>query len=392
MSEFVLVPVEPTQKMLEMAAFNLCNEFGVEFVQANEAFARAVYREFLYFAPEAHKQSGQKQVADPENLQFTSACELDGPKHQEYVKGWEAAMDAVRASVDNAKPVAYGITYNEKSGYIASLCFNKRIAEDQCNVLGGHIVPLYAAQPSAQNHEIGEVVVTKTEDGQIVAVTRQDEEGRILSVIAESGQEQSSKETSTNHDLLSVAREMLDARCRVIETETMARWQGVIERASKPEAKPDILEYDGNLRSQNQPAIERTEANLQQELAHTREGFQREWRYIVIKRKKILEYALGDEATAKKIEKSILNQTPDEALVECVVIESDWPEYEAVWGRIEKRCTGLRKPEESTEPRITQAHLDSLKNAEDKLKKAQERRKEIEQRLGIKPDDPGESE
>jgi hypothetical protein len=33
---------------------------------------------------------------------------------------------------------------------------------------------------------VGEVVVTKTEAGQIVAVTRQDEEGRILSVIAES--------------------------------------------------------------------------------------------------------------------------------------------------------------------------------------------------------------
>lgn len=34
-------------------------------------------------------------------------------------------------------------------------------------------------------HE-GEVVVTKTQAGQIVAVTRQDEEGRVLSVIAES--------------------------------------------------------------------------------------------------------------------------------------------------------------------------------------------------------------
>ena len=34
---------------------------------------------------------------------------------------------------------------------------------------------------------IGEVVVTKDEDGQIVAVTRQDDEGRILSVIATSG-------------------------------------------------------------------------------------------------------------------------------------------------------------------------------------------------------------
>jgi len=38
----------------------------------------------------------------------------------------------------------------------------------------------------AQVTERGEVVVTFTQDGQIQAVTRQDEEGRILSVIAES--------------------------------------------------------------------------------------------------------------------------------------------------------------------------------------------------------------
>jgi hypothetical protein len=37
----------------------------------------------------------------------------------------------------------------------------------------------------ATKDEQGEVVVTFTEDGRIVAVTRQDEEGRILSVIAE---------------------------------------------------------------------------------------------------------------------------------------------------------------------------------------------------------------
>jgi len=39
------------------------------------------------------------------------------------------------------------------------------------------------ATPPAEQ-PIGEVVVTKTEDGQIVAVTRQDDEGHILSVIA----------------------------------------------------------------------------------------------------------------------------------------------------------------------------------------------------------------
>ena len=45
---------------------------------------------------------------------------------------------------------------------------------------------------------IGEVVVTKDEGGQIVAVTRQDDEGRILSVIATSdpAEQQATKETS----------------------------------------------------------------------------------------------------------------------------------------------------------------------------------------------------
>ena len=46
------------------------------------------------------------------------------------------------------------------------------------------IEPLYAAPYVPE--QAGEVVVTKNEDGAIVAVTRQDEEGRILSVIAES--------------------------------------------------------------------------------------------------------------------------------------------------------------------------------------------------------------
>lgn len=48
---YALVPIEPAQKMLGEAAFNLCDEFGVEFVQANEKFARAVYSEFIAAAP-----------------------------------------------------------------------------------------------------------------------------------------------------------------------------------------------------------------------------------------------------------------------------------------------------------------------------------------------------
>lgn len=38
------------------------------------------------------------------------------------------------------------------------------------------------------------------------------------------------QESTTNHDLLSVAREMLDARGRVVEPETVVRWRKVLER------------------------------------------------------------------------------------------------------------------------------------------------------------------
>lgn len=44
------------------------------------------------------------------------------------------------------------------------------------------------AEHIAPTEPEGDIVVTRSEDGQIVAVTRQDEEGRILSVIAESAQ------------------------------------------------------------------------------------------------------------------------------------------------------------------------------------------------------------
>lgn len=52
-------------------------------------------------------------------------------------------------------------------------------------------VPLYTKEQVEQvlrAHGVteGDVVVTKNPDGQIVAVTRQDDEGRILKIIAQS--------------------------------------------------------------------------------------------------------------------------------------------------------------------------------------------------------------
>lgn len=61
-------------------------------------------------------------------------------------------------------------------------------------------------------------------------------------------------------------------------------------------------------------------------------AFQREERYIVIKRKGLEAYKEED------IRELLADHLVD--TVECVVVESDWPEYEVVWGMIETRCTG----------------------------------------------------
>ena len=89
-----------------------------------------------------------------DRLRFQSACEISGEKHPEYVRGYEAAMDA--ACKQQAEPVAYGIKSNEESGFIVSLGFSKKLAENQCSLLGGHVVPLYTApqaQPAPTNKE-----------------------------------------------------------------------------------------------------------------------------------------------------------------------------------------------------------------------------------------------
>ena len=63
-------------------------------------------------------------------------------------------------------------------------------------------------------------------------------------------------------------------------------------------------------------------------LAEPYPTFQREERYIVIKRKH-----LTDEDSLRNF--LAQNKIPT---IESVVIESDWPEYEVVWSMIEERC------------------------------------------------------
>lgn len=59
-------------------------------------------------------------------------------------------------------------------------------------------------------------------------------------------------------------------------------------------------------------------------------AFKREERYIVIKRKHL--NAIQETAIRAHMARMGIGT------VECVVVESDWLEYETVWGMIEARC------------------------------------------------------
>jgi hypothetical protein len=64
--------------------------------------------------------------------------------------------------------------------------------------------------------------------------------------------------------------------------------------------------------------------------------FQREERYIVVK----LSRLSHREEMEGRLRSMIERYAGKHTLVDCVVVESDWPEYEPVWAMIEARCTG----------------------------------------------------
>lgn len=62
--------------------------------------------------------------------------------------------------------------------------------------------------------------------------------------------------------------------------------------------------------------------------------FQREDRYIVLKLKRLP----SDEA-------EYIRDCHPKAMVDCVVVERDWPEYHLVWAMIEHRMAGKPVPD-----------------------------------------------
>ena len=69
--------------------------------------------------------------------------------------------------------------------------------------------------------------------------------------------------------------------------------------------------------------------------------FNRELRYLVFKHKDVFYYLTREEQAflfemAQKIAQG--RAQDDKTTLECVIVESDWPEYESVWQMIEQRC------------------------------------------------------
>ncbi|GBL59221.1 hypothetical protein PCLA_13f0067 [Pseudomonas citronellolis] len=84
-----------------------------------------------------------------------------------------------------------------------------------------------------------------------------------------------------------------------------------------------------------------------------RETFKRENRYIVIKRKDLALVPVAYRRHLVEPLGSLMSHIPHR---ECVVVESDWPEYETVWRMIEARVTGESLAQPSPAPELEHIH------------------------------------
>jgi hypothetical protein len=75
--------------------------------------------------------------------------------------------------------------------------------------------------------------------------------------------------------------------------------------------------------------------------------FQREDRYIVVKRS---DLAKVPEAYRSALVDPLFHLQANLPQRECLVIESDWPEYEPTWAAIKARVTGQPAPQPHPEP------------------------------------------
>lgn len=72
-------------------------------------------------------------------------------------------------------------------------------------------------------------------------------------------------------------------------------------------------------------------------------NFEREHRYVVIKIRDTAILTAVQRAQLEEIVSAVAQgrQQAGKNHLECVVVENDWPEYEAVWPLLEARVTGV---------------------------------------------------
>lgn len=107
-----------------------------------------------------------------------------------------AEIEALRKDVDHQDAYAeqlgrdlskaHAETIALQSGYAAARLEVESLHAQLEAIGAGGVEPLRGCAQAAPAAPAGEIVVTKNEQGQIVAVTRQDKEGRVLSIVAES--------------------------------------------------------------------------------------------------------------------------------------------------------------------------------------------------------------
>ena len=162
-------------------------------------------------------------LTDDEILDLVRECDLDwhagfsiGDDENRYAK-LARAIEAALAAAPQGEPVAVYNPWRESLENCIS--GDNYLRASEYRSLIEELDDLYRLRPAAQPQ--GEVVVTRNESGVIVLVSRQDDEGNILSIIAESAP---ATQPSAEPSLVRAATGDTDALAERLIEESDGRW------------------------------------------------------------------------------------------------------------------------------------------------------------------------
>ncbi|RON52891.1 hypothetical protein BK666_01970 [Pseudomonas frederiksbergensis] len=112
--------------------------------------------------------------------------------------------------------------------------------------------------------------------------------------------------------------------------------------------------------------------------------FQREDRYIVIKRNDLKKVPVSYRSSLVEPMFSLLSHLPRR---ECLVIESDWPEYERYWQMIERRVAGQASEPETLATLVLGGAFDATELGDNDIQVDQKLVEALQQRLVSGMDD-----